>query len=388
MNDYRKKPVVFVSSTCYDLKQIREDMKEFIENNYGFEAMLSEFDSFPIDPCKGTFENCLDNVDKQANIFILIIGTRYGYVTDKGKSITNLEYLHAKAKGIPVFVFVSKQIYNNLPLWRSNKDADFSSVVDNSKIFEFVSEIYDESNQWIYTYENVKDIKITIKNQFALIFSDGLQFNRIKKISQYHFINNDLPPAAIRMVVEKPYAWEYKFLAHVTHYEIEKLKKHKWDLKYEIIESPIFSFSSTEFIEIIPDKFNEIQKIVDNLDVIINKLIQDAIGEPGIPSDLEMMVYTAKRLSSIYQRLIGWSLYFKSICVDDIFNDLLELLYEFPKSALNSIDGFVNKLYFEITNIPEMNDNVERNISLHLTLDEANTKEINEEIERLTAILT
>ena len=63
MDNYRHKPAVFVSSTCYDLKQIREDMKEFIENNYGFDAMLSEFDSFPIDPCKGTFENCLDNVD-------------------------------------------------------------------------------------------------------------------------------------------------------------------------------------------------------------------------------------------------------------------------------------------------------------------------------------
>ena len=42
MNDLRKTPSVFVSSTCYDLKQIREDMKEFIENNYGFAAILSE----------------------------------------------------------------------------------------------------------------------------------------------------------------------------------------------------------------------------------------------------------------------------------------------------------------------------------------------------------
>ena len=147
MNDLRKTPSVFVSSTCYDLKQIREDMKEFIENNYGFEAILSEFDSFPIDPCKGTFENFLDNVDQRADIFILIIGTRYGYVTDQGKSITNLEYLHAKAKGIPLFVFVNKQIYNTLSFWRSNKDADFSSIVDNPKIFEFVAEIYDESQQ-------------------------------------------------------------------------------------------------------------------------------------------------------------------------------------------------------------------------------------------------
>ena len=139
MNDTRKRPVVFVSSTCYDLQQQREDIKDFFENNYGFETMLSEFNSFPIDPCVGTFENCLDNVDKYADIFILLIGTRYGYITDQGKSMTNLEYLHAKAKGIPTFIFVSKQLYNTLPLWRSNKDGDFSAIVDNTKIFEFVS---------------------------------------------------------------------------------------------------------------------------------------------------------------------------------------------------------------------------------------------------------
>ena len=169
MDNSRKKPVVFVSSTCYDLKQIRTDMKEFLEGNYGFEAMLSEFDSFPVDPCVGTFENCLNNVDQCADVFVLIIGTRYGYVLDNGKSVTNLEYLHAKAKGIPMYVFVSKQIYNTLPIWRSNKNGDFSSVVDNSKIFEFVASIYDECKQWIYTYDNVQDIKMTLKNQLGLI---------------------------------------------------------------------------------------------------------------------------------------------------------------------------------------------------------------------------
>ena len=74
MNTIRHTPVIFVSSTCYDLKQVREDLKEFFECNYGFQAMLSEFDSFPIEPCIGTFENCLNNVDKSADIFVLGMG--------------------------------------------------------------------------------------------------------------------------------------------------------------------------------------------------------------------------------------------------------------------------------------------------------------------------
>ena len=46
----RTKPVVFVSSTCFDLSQVRADLKEFIEDDCGFEPMLSDFNSFPIDP--------------------------------------------------------------------------------------------------------------------------------------------------------------------------------------------------------------------------------------------------------------------------------------------------------------------------------------------------
>ena len=33
---------VFVSSTCYDLKQVRENMKEFIES-YGYEPVMNEY---------------------------------------------------------------------------------------------------------------------------------------------------------------------------------------------------------------------------------------------------------------------------------------------------------------------------------------------------------
>lgn len=363
-------------------------MKEFLEGNYGFEAMLSEFDSFPIDPCVGTFENCLRNVDQCADVFVLIVGNRYGYVLDSGKSITNLEYLHAKAKGIPMYVFVGTQIYNTLPIWRANKNGDFSSVVDNSKIFEFVSSIYDECRQWIYTYENVQDIKITLKNQLGLIFSDGLRFKLITSDPSNSVLKYNLPSGAIRMVVEKPYAWEYKFLAYVLKDEFEKLQTRKWDLKYGIFEGSAFCRTPQELVEDISERITEITKFMDILGVLINTAIQEAIGEPGVPSDLEMMIYTSKRLAAIYERLVGWSLYFKSIHADDMFNKLLDLLYEFPQSALNSIDNFVEKLFDQITCIPDFDDKVQRKIDLHIVLDEANSSEICAEIERITALLT
>lgn len=383
----RKKPVVFVSSTCYDLKQIRADMKEFLEGNYGFEAMLSEFDSFPIDPCVGTFENCLSNVDQCADVFVLIVGNRYGYVLESGKSVTNLEYLHAKAKGIPMYVFVSKQIYNTLPIWRSNKAGDFSAVVDNSKIFGFVADIYDECKQWIYTYDNVQDIKMTLKNQLGLIFSDGLHYKAITADARNSVLKYDLPSGAVRMVIEKPFVWEHKFLAYVLKDEFDKLQRRKWDLKYGIFDGKTYDKNPQELIDDVSERLNEIGKLIDILSILINKTIHDAIGDPGVPSDLEMMIYTSKRLAATYERLVGWALYFKSLHADEVFANLLDLLYDLPKSALGSIDDFVENLFQQITSIPDVEDHVERNIQLNITLDNSNLDEINKEIIRLTTLL-
>lgn len=65
----------------------------------GHQPILSENNSFPVEPEDDAIENCIRNVEA-ADILILIIGNMYGYISDSGKSITNTEYLYAKQRGI------------------------------------------------------------------------------------------------------------------------------------------------------------------------------------------------------------------------------------------------------------------------------------------------
>lgn len=388
MESVRHMPVVFVSSTCYDLKQVREDLKDFFEENYGFQTMLSEFDSFPIDPCKGTFENCVENVDKAADIFVLIIGNRYGYVMESGKSITNLEYLHAKAKGIPIYVFVDKQLYDNMKIWRSNKEAIFTGVVDNPKIFEFVSGIYDESKQWIYTYDSVRDIKMALKQQLGLLFCDGLTLQKAVGNSYNRIINKDIPSNAVRVFVEKPFAWEYKFFACVLKGEFDKLQSYRWDFKYGVYSAHATHLDRTELLDDISEKLAEILDLSNILETLLNSALQEAIGDPGVPSNLDMMIYVSKQFASIYKRMIEWGLYFKSVHTEDVFDTLLSLLCELPGTMTKQIDEFVERIFNEIMELPEVEDGVERNITLHCALAANNADEINREIRRLANIPT
>ena len=131
---FDSRPTVFVSSTCYDLKQIRNDLKHFVEDELGYAALLSESDSFPVDPTISIFENCVRNVDERADLFVLIIGGRYGFVTDSGQSVTNIEYLHARQKNIPIYVYIDKSILSNIPLWKENPNGSFKSIVDTAPL--------------------------------------------------------------------------------------------------------------------------------------------------------------------------------------------------------------------------------------------------------------
>lgn len=95
-----KKPVVFVSSTCLDLAEVRDKLKCFIEE-LGYEALVSESETFPVSPEAGTLDNCLNVVRQRADLLVLVVATRYGSTPSGDKSVTHLEYLTARAKGIP-----------------------------------------------------------------------------------------------------------------------------------------------------------------------------------------------------------------------------------------------------------------------------------------------
>lgn len=66
----------FVSSTCYDLGEVRNQLRNFI-NNLGHEAILSDHNDVLYDFRYHTHVSCVNEVDN-ADILILIIGNRFG----------------------------------------------------------------------------------------------------------------------------------------------------------------------------------------------------------------------------------------------------------------------------------------------------------------------
>ncbi len=104
-----KKYQIFISSTFADLEEERKEVMEAILNLDCFPAGMEMFPAADIEQ----FEYIKTIID-QSDYYILIIAGRYGSVAEDGKSYTEKEYEYAKEQGIPVLVFVKKDIDNLL----------------------------------------------------------------------------------------------------------------------------------------------------------------------------------------------------------------------------------------------------------------------------------
>ncbi|MGI2106787.1 DUF4062 domain-containing protein [Shewanella frigidimarina] len=174
-------PRVFISSTCYDLKHIRENLKYFVKT-IGYEPVLSDDGDVYYSVDKNTHDACLTEVST-CQLFILIIGGRYGGEhQNKEGSITNNEYREAVKNKTPIFALVESAVYSDHHTYLSNKKTNPTfyekitySSIDNIKIFGFIDEVRKNSlNNAIVSFNDFSDIESYLKKQWAGMMYDLL----------------------------------------------------------------------------------------------------------------------------------------------------------------------------------------------------------------------
>jgi hypothetical protein len=172
-------PRVFVSSTCYDLKYIRENLNYFIKT-LGYEPVLSEEGSIYFDPTLSTQDSCLREVPS-CQLFILIIGGRFGEAyKDTGASITNAEYREAVKSKIPIFALVDNSVLSEYFVYQKNKanpKIEENRIIypsaDSTEIFNFIEEVRRSSvNNALTPFSDFSDIQAYLRQQWAgMMFS-------------------------------------------------------------------------------------------------------------------------------------------------------------------------------------------------------------------------
>ena len=189
------KPRIFVSSTYYDLKYVRERIERFI-NTYCFEPILFENDGVYFNPNKSLDTSCYNEVSN-CHMMILIVGGRYGSLAsddDKDQtkddyekqyvSITHKEYTTAISKGIPVMIFIEQNVYTEYKTYQTNKKLlpkNFKfAYVDDVRVFHFIALLEQSA---IKQFNKVEDIEHYFANQISGMLLSYLNQLQMEKTS-------------------------------------------------------------------------------------------------------------------------------------------------------------------------------------------------------------
>lgn len=181
------KPRVFVSSTYYDLRHIRDRLEAFIEG-FAYDPVLFESGDIPFRHDVPLDESCYAEI-LSCHILILIIGGRYGSPTSEEKSnrkdevdkryefyssITRKEYLTARERDIPIFIFVEKNVLAEYETYKQNKNNSISYAhVESVNVFRLLDEIIGrERNNYVRGFDRFDDIAIWLREQWAGLFAD------------------------------------------------------------------------------------------------------------------------------------------------------------------------------------------------------------------------
>ena len=97
------RPRVFISSTFFDLRQVREDLERFILE-LGYEPIRHETGAIPYAKEQALEYSAYQEVE-QSDVIINIIGGRFGTESRdaSGRSISQTELAKALEKGVQVF---------------------------------------------------------------------------------------------------------------------------------------------------------------------------------------------------------------------------------------------------------------------------------------------
>lgn len=187
------KPRIFVSSTFYDLKNIREDLSNFIKA-HDFEPIMFEDGDIGYTPGKPLDESCYDAM-RSADMVVLIIGGIYGSPATGEKddfnnyvSVTRNEFETAVSHAIPVYCFIDSKVHSEYGVYETNlkqieeKNQKINfKVTKNINVFRFIREIKNFGTIPILDFDKSTDIKDYLSKQWADMFKNYLKLLKENK---------------------------------------------------------------------------------------------------------------------------------------------------------------------------------------------------------------
>lgn len=160
---------IFISSTCFDLIDLRAELKKYLESVGLVPIMSDQLDcDFQTFPDKNSIETCLVNL-RSCDTVIFVLSQRYGGNLSKAGfenySATHLEYLEAVKENKRIMFFVRDRLEADFTQFKKTKVAKDLSWVEpkDIQIFDILADrrklANNDVDNWIWTFKDIIDVK-------------------------------------------------------------------------------------------------------------------------------------------------------------------------------------------------------------------------------------
>lgn len=170
-------PNIFISSTIADLHYLRDAIRDTV-SELGYNPIMADYGDIGYLPHLSVEDSCY-NAMKDCQLVILIIGKRYGSISNSGLSITQNEFRTARLHKIPTLCLIDKEVLSYKKIYEANKKTlrdNFPEMDKPKDTFEFINEFIDSSiNNGYRPFETVNEARFNIKRQIAHIFGNMLR---------------------------------------------------------------------------------------------------------------------------------------------------------------------------------------------------------------------
>lgn len=275
-----KRYQVFISSTYSDLKEERSKVMQTIMSLDCIPAGMELFpanDTDQFDFIKKIIDDC--------DYYILIVGGRYGTISDDGISYTEKEFDYAIDKKIPVLAFLHEDI-NNIPVGKSD-----IGTIKREKLIAFREKV--SSGRLVKFWNNAEDLngKVAVSLNYTIKAQPGIGWIRANLQTNTEFLRemNNLRKELAELKEYKAKTEHDKeiILTDQTIAGLDEIftihgfndngnYKNTWTI--DITWKDLFAKISPDFIS--PKK-----------DTSVNRIITSALGYHNLSSEVDSQVF-------------------------------------------------------------------------------------------------
>lgn len=166
--------------------------------------------------------------------------------------------------------------------------------------------------------------------------------------------DGEVPPDPDMIASEKPLGWEYMLLAAVIAQGMVQLRPKRRRFEMGMATPLGQRLSAKEADARLSGEFDSLLRLVQVGEQVMGGYLQDALGDPGIAGDADMIKSAANSLVEVYEGVLDWAERIRSYNVPTAMYEVADLQAQYITGTLRAFDDFSSRLVAIARDLPEL----------------------------------